>query len=260
MRRHRPDVTQLVEAYGPHPLQLGEWFVPEGGGIAPTVVLIHGGFWRKDFDRHLEYHVAHNLAERGYLVWNIEYRSSAEPWPATLTDVANAYDHLLAGAFAERVDPQRVAVVGHSAGGHLAAWLASRHQLPADAPGHNPEALRPALAVPQAGVVAVAVAANNKVGAGAPEALLGGTPQTVPDRYGVADPVALLPTGVRSVLIHSKRDKVVPLRLSEIYVARATEAGDDSRLEVSPGDHFLHLDPKSAAYRSLCEALATMTG
>jgi acetyl esterase/lipase len=259
VRRRRPEVTQLVEAYGPHPLQVGEWFAPEGSGIAPAVVLIHGGFWRHEYDRHLEDNVAHNLAQLGYLCWNIDYRSAAEPWPATLTDVADAYDHLVAGAFAERVDRRRVAVVGHSAGGHLAAWLASRHRLPARAPGHNPDAVRPSLAVPQAGVVALTVAANNKIGAGAPQALLGGSPETVPERYEIADPVRLLPTGVRSVLIHSRRDKPVPIRLSEIYVERATEAGDDSRLEVAPGDHFLHLDPKSAAYRKLCEALAGMS-
>jgi acetyl esterase/lipase len=259
VRKRTSDIAEIVEAYGEHPLQVGEWYVPPGSDIAPTVVLIHGGFWGPRYDRELEHHVAKELATRGYLCWNIDYRSGAEPWPATLTDVAAAYDHLLVGALAGRVDRQRVAVVGHSAGGHLAAWLASRHRLPAGAPGYNPELLRPALMIPQAGVVALRIAAETKVGRGAPQAFVGGTPEKYPERWAAADPLGLLPTGVRSVLIHTARDKSVPARQSRIYVQGATEAGDDSRLEICPGDHFSHLDPKREACQRMYNALATMS-
>jgi acetyl esterase/lipase len=259
VRKRGPEVVEVVEAYGQHPLQIGEWYAPAGDDLAPTVVLIHGGFWGERYERHLEHHVAMDLARRGYLCWNIDYRSGAEPWPATLSDVAAAYDHISVGSFASRVDTQRVAVVGHSAGGHLAAWLASRHRLPAGAPGHNPDVLRPTLAVPQAGVVALTIAAENKVGRGAPQAFVGGQPETYPERYAIADPIGLLPTGVRSVLIHGPRDKLVPLSQSRHYVEAATAAGDDSRLEISRGDHFTHLDPKSAACQQLRDALATMS-
>lgn len=259
MRRRAPAPDTLVEAYGTHPLQQGEWFIPLGGDVAPTVVIIHGGFWRPDFDRHLEDHLATDLAARGYLCWNIDYRSALEPWPLTFTDVAEAYDHLLVGACGGRVDRRRVAVIGHSAGGHLAAWLGSRHRLPAGAPGHNPSALRPALMVPQAGVVTLTLAAERKVGRGAARTLINGSPENSPERYLVADPLELLPTGVRSVLIHGQRDRVVPPALSRIYAQKATEAGDDSRVEVSRGDHFAHLDPKSPACQQLRDALATMS-
>lgn len=258
MRRRAPDIARVVEAYGEHPLQVGEWFVPLGGGLAPAVVLIHGGFWGPQYERDLEDHVAEDLALRGFLCWNIDYRSGAEPWPATLADAAAGYDHLTTGRYAARIDTRQVAVVGHSAGGHLAAWLSSRHRLPDGAPGHNPGALRPALAVPQAGVVALTLAAERRVGRGAPQALLGGSAEKVPDRYRVADPIELLPTGVRSVLIHPQRDRVVPVQQSKVYVERATAAGDDSRLEICRGDHFAHLDPKSEAHRILCDALVTM--
>jgi acetyl esterase/lipase len=190
--------------------------------------------------------------------WSIDYRSAAAPWPATLTDVASAYDHLFDGAHATRVDPARVAVVGHSAGGHLAAWLASRHRLAADAPGYRRDVRRPALCVPQAGVVALTLAARSGVGHGAPQALIGGGPDDCPERYRIADPAGLLPTGVRSVLIHDCNDDAVPISQSETYVASATSAGDDSRLEVVPGDHFSHLDPSSEACQRLREVLATM--
>lgn len=259
MRKRRPEVTHVIEAYGEHPLQMGEWFAPLGGDVAPTVVLIHGGFWGKPYERHLEQHVGNDLAARGYLCWNIDYRSAAEPWPSTLTDVAAAYDHLRLGEFAGRVDTQRMAIVGHSAGGHLAAWLASRHRLPDGAPGYNPAAFRPALAIPQAGVVALTLAAEKQVGRGAPQSFIGGSPEKFPERYRLADPLALLPTGVRSVLIHTQRDKAVPPEQSRVYVEQATAAGDDSRLEICRGDHFSHLDPKSEACRLMRDALATMT-
>jgi acetyl esterase/lipase len=260
VRKRGPEIIQLEEQYGEHPLQAGEWYAPLGDEVAPTVVLIHGGFWRPEYERYLEHSVATDLARRGYLCWNIDYRSAAEPWPATLTDVAAAYDHVLRGALAGRVDTARVAVVGHSAGGHLAAWLASRHNLPAGAPGHNPDALRPALAVPQAGVVALSVAADRQVGRGAVAAFVGGKTAAHPERYLVADPIKLLPTGVRSVLIHPLRDKSVPIQQSRLYVEAALEAGDDSRLEASRGDHFAHIDPKTHAHGLLLDALATMTG
>lgn len=259
MRKRAPSVNRQVEAYGEHALQVGEWFTPLSGETVGTVVLIHGGFWQPRYDRHLEEHIAIDLATRGYLCWNIDYRSGAEGWPATLLDAAAAYDHLADSLVARRIDVGRLAVVGHSAGGHLAAWLGSRHRLPVGAPGYPADAPPPALMVPQAGVVALARAAMSKIGRGAPQALLGGSPDTQPERYRAADPAALAPTGVRSVLVHTRRDKVVPLALSQIYVDLATGAGDDSRLEACSGDHFSHLDPKSAAHRALLSALATMT-
>jgi acetyl esterase/lipase len=252
--------SRVVEAYGDDdPLQAGEWFVPAGDGPAPTVVLVHGGFWRAKYDRHLEDKVALDLAGRGYLCWNIDYRSSALPWPATLTDVAAGYDHVYRGSLAARVDRRRVACVGHSAGGQLVAWLAGRHRLQPGAPGYSESATAPTLVVPQAGVVALTIAAQDSLGGGAPQALVGGTPAEQPQRYRDADPTALLPSAVRSILIHDRNDDIVPVSQSETYVKDATAAGDNSRLEVVPGDHFSHIDPTSVACERMREALATMS-
>jgi acetyl esterase/lipase len=249
--------VRVVEAYGDLPRQVGEWWVPPGGDRTarlPTVVLVHGGYWRSEYGPDLEDAVAADLAGRGFLVWNIDYRSSADPWPATLMDVAAAYDFLNTGRHADRVDPARVAVVGHSAGGHLALWLAGRGRLEPDAPGSGATGARPSLVVAQAPVAALADGARQRLGGGAVSALLGGSPEQVPDRYAVADPVALLPTGVPSVLVHGARDSLVPIGQSETYVAAATAAGDDSRL-VRLGGHFEHLDPASPACAALREAL-----
>lgn len=243
------------EAYGPGPRQHGEWFVPPASfaGRRPLVVLVHGGYWRAQYDLHLQDAAASDLAQRGYLVWNIDYAPSTEAWPATLTDVAAAYDFAFQGTHHSRVDRRRVAVVGHSAGGHLALWLASRNRLPIGAPGATPY-VKPALAVPQAPVAALAQAEALGLGSGAVRALLGGSPAQVPARYSVADPVALAPSGVRTVLVHGPEDDVVPLSQSTDYLAVST----DCTLEEVPGDHFVHLDPASVAASVTRRALSTL--
>ena len=250
-----PGTTRLVEAYGPGPRQLGEWWLPPAAppGRLPTVVLVHGGYWRPSYDRTLEDALAADLAGRGYLVWNVDYDASDAAWPATLTDVAAAYDFLGAGHYNARVDAARIAVVGHSAGGHLALWLASRGSLPAGAVGAG-LTLTPALAVPQAAVAALALGSTQGLGGGAVNALLGGSPQQVPERYAVADPLALLPSGVRTVLIHGVADDIVPISQSEAYLAKASQCV----LERVPGGHFVHLDPTSRACQVLRDALAAM--
>ena len=252
-----------VEPYGDGPLQRGEWWVPPAAsallsatGRLPTVVLVHGGYWGPGYDRHLEDALAADLAGRGYLCWNLDYAAADMPWPSTLRDVAAGYDHLLAGRHADRVDPRRVAVVGHSAGGHLALWLASRQGAFARPAGVS----APALAVGQAPVAALADAFRENLGGGAVGRLLGGSPTQVPDRYRAADPVALLPSHAHTVLIHGRTDQIVPTSQSETYQAAATAAGDDCRLERVAGGHFEHLDPRSAAVAQLRVTLAGFLG
>ncbi len=103
----------------------------------------------------------------------------------------------------------------------------------------------------------LAQAAARGLGHGAVAALLGGDPADVPERLAVADPLALLPTGVPTVCLHAPDDGPVPIALSEAYIAAA---GPSARLERCPGGHFAHLDPASEAVAALHAALEAVRG
>jgi acetyl esterase/lipase len=247
-------------AYGRHPDQEADLTVPEGSpSVAgwPVVVLIHGGFWREAYRRDLMTPLAEDLADRGVASWNVEYRrvGGAGGWPTTLTDTAAAVDHLAVVARDAPLDLARVAVVGHSAGGQLALWSASRGQLPAGAPGAGP-VVAPCLAVGQAPVADLL--AGTALGDGAVGGLLGGDAVEVPERYAVADPAQLVGHGVPVLLVHGEGDDVVPTDQSQRYADAALVAGDDVEVVVLPGDHFTVIDPASELWAVVLDAIASV--
>lgn len=244
-------------AYGDGASRFGELWLPEGEGPHPAVVLIHGGFWRHQYDLTLMDALAADVVERGWAAWNIEYRRVGEDgggWPGTLQDVAAAFDHLavLANDPASSIDATRVAVAGHSAGGHLAAWIGTRPGLPQGVPGASPE-LVPVAVVSQAGVVDLRQAVADGLGGGATEAFVGATPAVEPDRYDQASPIERLPTGIPTRCVHGRADDLVPFAQSEAYVAAARDAGDLAVLAPFDGDHFPVLDP---THRSWTDTVA----
>jgi acetyl esterase/lipase len=250
-------ITRSVESYGSAPSRSGEWFVPADGDRLPVVVLVHGGFWQPGYDRHLEDDVAQVLAADGFAVWNIDYAPAS--WPNTFGDAAAGLDHVALRGDAARLDLQRVAVVGHSAGGHLALWLASRGVLPPGAPGGAP-AVRVKVAVAQAPVADLVTAVNEGVGGTAVLDIMSGDPEEEPDHYAVGSPQALLPVpDVRFTLVHGDADDRVPLRQSTAYVEAARALGMQVELRVLEGvGHFEHLDPDSSAVAAMRSALADL--
>jgi dipeptidyl aminopeptidase/acylaminoacyl peptidase len=243
--------------YGAADVQLLELTLPSGPTPDrgwPLVVLVHGGFWSAQYDRSLMRPLVPSLVAQGWAVANIDYRGVGAPgggWPGTLEDAAAAVDALPAAEPA--LDPARAIALGHSAGGHLAVWLAARHRLPEGAPGSAPQ-LRLTGAVAQAGVVDLVAAAQQRLGSGATQALLGGEPDAVPDRYAVASPAALVPLGVPVALVHGTADDIVPLDQSRRYDAAARAAGDDVTLTTVPGDHFAVIDPTTEAWAACLAA------
>ncbi|MFB9381880.1 alpha/beta hydrolase family protein [Pseudonocardia petroleophila] len=241
--------------YGPDPSQFGELTLPAGDGPAPVVMVVHGGFWRSSFGLELGRPLAVDLANHGFAAWNVEYRrvGNGGGWTATFDDVAAALDRL---ADADpRLDLERVVAVGHSAGGHLVAWLAARPGLPAGAPGAGP-AVRLRGAVSQAGVLDLVDAVEQGVGGAAVTDLMGGGPREVPDRYAVGSPVARVPIGVPVVCVHGTADGNVPIRQSE----RFTAASGDELVTLPGVDHFAVIDPSTDAWRACRDAATRLAG
>jgi acetyl esterase/lipase len=236
-------MTAEHHRYGPHRSQVADLTLPDGPGPHPVVVLIHGGCWRRRYDRHLMDALAADLAGRGLAAWNCEYRrvgmNAGGGWPATGADVAAAIDHL--AELAAPLDLRRVVAVGHSAGGHLALWAA----------GRDGARVPLAAVVGQAAVSDLEAAAAQGVCGGMVERLLGGAPGDVPDRYGAASPARRLPLRLPALLVHGDRDDTVPVAMSRDFAAAA---GCDLA-ELAGDGHYEHLEPESRAWATVVEWL-----
>lgn len=242
--------------YGPHPSQKMRMFLPSGRYLT-VVVVIHGGYWRSIYGMELAEPLGYDLTRYGVAAAVIEYRRVGDGggWPTTLADVSRAVDSL-AGPGQDvadgRLSLDRVAAVGHSAGGHLAAWLAHRSSLRAGtagsvAPG---EAHVPIVgAVAQAGLLDLVGASVERLGNGAVTALMEGEARSMPQRYHHASPIAHVGDGARVVAVHGDADDTVPLSQSERYVEAAQRAGDPASLIVLPGTgHFELIDVRHPAW------------
>jgi acetyl esterase/lipase len=232
--------------YGDDPSQYAELTVPTGRPKG-VIVVIHGGFWRARYDLELGRPLAASLAVHGWTAWNVEYRrvGNGGGSPETLDDVAAAVD-----ALADRdLDVSRVITLGHSAGGHLATWAASRGR-------HDrwPARVEITGVVSQAGVLDLGSAYEENLGAGAVEAFLGHPPG--PDDDPV-DPIRQAPLEIPVHCVHGLDDDVVPVSQSRRYVAAANTAGARAELTEVAGDHFVVVDPASDAWRVTLEILET---
>ena len=125
------DLQEL--SYDPSIGYLGRvnFYQPKGDGARthrPAILAIHGGGWR-DGDKPWADQFAKEFCPHGYVVFSINYRLAGRPngtWPAQIQDVQNALKYLRANAARFRIDPDRIASLGVSAGGHLATMVALR--------------------------------------------------------------------------------------------------------------------------------------
>jgi acetyl esterase/lipase len=243
-------------AYGKDSSQFADHRVPSGPGPHPVAVLIHGGCFKAAYATLRDLApMGDALKADGIATLNIEYRRTGQPgggWPGTYLDVSNAIDHLSIIAKENALDLNRVVVVGHSAGGHLAMFAAARSRVPASSAIHTNNPLRIRGVVDLAGPV--------DMSAHIPEyetlcrdsvitTLMGGTPQTVPERYTQASPIKLVPLGVPQVLIIGEHEDFVPRPLIDAYASAAARAGDSVRVIIAPGvGHFEIASPKASPW------------
>jgi acetyl esterase/lipase len=243
-------------AYGAAPSQFVELFRPAGKGPFPVVVLIHGGCWTVQFGGITQMrNMASDLAAQGIAVWNVEYRRYDEPgggYPGMYQDVAAAVDRLRQEAPASQLDLSRVVAVGHSAGGHLAQWAASRHKLPS----WSPAWVKDPLPIPQ--VISLGGLADLRLQATLiksscerdTEQLAGKPSAERPDVFLDTSPAEMLPAKIHTVLIHGAYDTVSPLSTGEAYARRARAAGDTATVLPLPGgSHYDEVAATSPSWK-----------
>jgi acetyl esterase/lipase len=246
-------------AYGTDPSQYAQLYVPAVRSRRTAVVIIHGGYWRAAYGAGLGEPLARDLSARGWLCWNLEYRRAGNGggWPQTFEDVAAGIDALAAAAAGRGLVLDRVAALGHSAGGQLALWAAGRDRLPPGAPGSSP-LLRLDAVLSQSGVLNLRLARELGLSDGAVDNFLGAGPDREPQRHLLADPMARVPLPVPVYAFHGRDDGTVPVELAESYVAAARAAGGRAELIMVPGDHYALIDPCSAAMAVVRDVLAEL--
>ena len=247
--------TPAQHAYGDQDSQFGELWLPGSppDGGYPVVVLIHGGCWLREYDIGHIRPLAAALRDAGFAVWALEYRRVGEAgggWPGTFVDVAHGLASVRERG-EDNLDLERVVIVGHSAGGHLALWAAAGAGLGSQLPGEQPElpALRGAIGLAAITDLPAYAIGTNSCQQVTPR-LLGGTPGEVPERYSLASPHRLPITGP-VVLLQGDADPIVP--------REQALAMPGARLREIPGaGHFDLIHPGTAAFTVLLDELQRM--
>ncbi len=255
LERPRPAPTATI-SYGPAALQIVDVWVPEGRGPHPTVLMVHGGCWQTEIaDRRIMNWIADDLRRRGIAVWNIDYRGvdrEGGGYPGTFRDAAAAADALREHAARFNLDLTRLVATGHSAGGHLALWLAGRPRLPADSPLRtaNPIAIH---AVVSLGGLPDLEEAARPPGSGCGTEVIA---RISGGRFAETSVPRLAPLGVRQVLINGMQDRIIPTAYAEGYAAPMRAAGDDVRVRlIDRTGHVELIAPETAAWAATVEEL-----
>lgn len=230
-----PDLTL---SYGPDQFQFGQLWLPVDTPARASLVLIHGGCWLNQFDIGYSQGLSSALADAGYAVWSLEYRRTGDEggaWPGTFEDIVagiNSLDGL------EGVDTEKLAVLGHSAGGHLALLAGARSEL---------LTVEPDLVVGLAAISdVVSYASGSNSCQAATSLFMGGEVSEQAQAYFDANP-GNHGLHERTVLMQGNADEIVPL-------SQATLPG--ARTIISPGaSHFDWAHPETSAYRRLLELL-----
>ncbi len=254
-KRPKPMPDATVD-YGTDQMQKVDVWLPRGKGPFPVVVMVHGGCWTTSIaDRSLMNWIADDLRNTGVAVWNIDYRGvdrTGGGYPGTFADAAKAADQLSINAKKYNLDTRRVLAIGHSAGGHLALWLAARAKLPTTSPLHTAHPIRIRHVISLGGLPdleATATNADNGCGTEVVAKLVGAPTPQRPDVYADTSVPRLLPLGVKQDLVNGRDDRIIPIVMATDYIAKATAAGDTATPHTMPATgHVELIAPETPAW------------
>lgn len=240
--------------YGDDPSQIGDLYLPVSSARG-TICLFHGGFWKMPYDLHQLDSVCQCLASEGFVVWNIEYRRTGVPhrqWTDPFEDAIAAVNYLIElKADVPQIDLDKLVFAGHSAGGHLALWLAS-----------YPDFLSQLLRVTPMHVMGLAPVLDldacfaQRAGGDAVEKLLQGSPSRHPQRYAGTSPTRLLPCHIPLTIFHGDKDEALPVETARQYIQQTRRYHQQASLcEIKNGQHMDFVDIHSPSVAHMLEQL-----
>ncbi len=210
----------------------------------PAIIWVPGGAWRGT-DKNQSIAEMQFLAERGFALVSMYYRSSAQAhYPAQLIDVKAAVRFLRAHAEQYHIDPNRIGMIGRSAGGYLASMVAMNNDLGESDEWSNyssdiqaccdlfgpvdlSQLLQKTTAEVNSGCSRWSSIKKSHEGA-----LLGGSEETLPKRAYEASPIHYINRSMCPIAIfHGDQDPIVPLKISEDFYDAIVSAGMENRAE-----------------------------
>lgn len=230
--------------YGPKEEQFAHLYRPDNDSTLPVVILIHGGYWKNNhsLDSYPTAGLIDYLLSLNVAVWNLEYRrmeaegeNTLAPWPAVFADVADGIDFLVNIAGPEGLDLSSVFTIGHSAGGCLALWAASRQQISSSSSLYKATPLVVARAMSIGGVIHF----SNPQDLEQPQQihrLIGGNVSQFPERYKASDPSLLCIGDIPIYLLHGEQDETVSI--DQAYHFQSVCPGNLTFKTLTNGTHF----------------------
>ena len=252
--------------YGEHEEQFGELYLPPykdqqtEDTCHSIIILLHGGCWRSEIDLSGLGPLCVSLSQLGYAVWNLEYRrlDNGGGWPMTFEDVALGADFLSQIADKYSLDLSRVISMGHSAGGHLALWLAARKKLSSESILYNPNPLSINSVISLAGIPDLEQAADQKICRGHIEQLMKGMPSEVIEYYQQVSINHFEPLDIRITHLIGEYDQVVPVDYLKEYSRK--QLNSLNKLTIIPNiGHFEMVMPAAISWGFIKETLIRHT-
>jgi len=251
-------------SFGSDSLQYGELWLPNDQDAHTSIIMIHGGCWLAMYPGvELMNAMAEELSSRGFAVWNIDYRRvghSGGGYPGTFLDVAKGADEYILLADQFNLPKDRIIAAGHSAGGHLATWLALRNQIPAESELYDKHPIRIDAVISLAGINDLERYARygaSPCGENTVEKLVNAENRKNP--YSDTSPSKLLPLKVPMVEISAAFDSPVPPFFGYHFVNDVLgNSGRAEQILFKNAGHYEMIYPPSKEWKIVLKVFETI--